>query len=250
MVTDRPARIVAFSALAFALAASLIGAPLPTAIARAFFVVTVLAGLVAGAGLVGPRTQVGAALTALILVVGQTLPLSRSVADPPSPDWRRELESADDRAEVRMRLDAPGWRAALAGAADAWAYVCAEGVGASDSALTLRIQTDRDAWETTIGAGDAIGARPRPEQGGMFRTAVPLSFLRGASEANFEVARTANAGVVRICGTHTIRPSWGEPTSLLVRGGVSVAPSPKGPGRWVIELRLTDAQGRLLISWY
>jgi hypothetical protein len=239
---------VTITSLAVVFAASVIVAPLETAIARGFFVVTVVGAIVAGAGLRGRRTQAIAAAIMALLVVGQRMPGGYPVADPPSPDWRAALTSPDDTATVQMRLDHPEFRAAVARAEAAWAYVCAEGIGGRDAALALDLRTDRTIITCILGAKNAVGARSRPEQGGMYRTPVPLDTLRTATQAM--VSLRAPNGPVRVCGTHSIRPSWGEATSLLFRGGVATAPSPKGPGRWVIELRLVDADDRLLIAWY
>ncbi len=251
MVTAGRMRAASVAATVAALAISVAGTPAQTAIARAFFVVTILAGLVAGAGLRGPRTQLAVALAALVLVIGQVIPGGRPVTEPPSPDWRAVLETTSDRAEVRMRLDASAWRDALGRASAAWAYVCAEGIGSREHALTLHVQTDQAQMAVPVGAPNAIGARPRPEQGGMYRVPVRLDSLHEASVATLSVTLAGTSPTpVRLCGTHSIRPSWGEPTSALVRGGIATAPGPKGPGRWVIELRLVGANDRLLLAWY
>ena len=248
MVTLDRWRWLTIGSLLVAFAASVVATPADTAIARGFFVVTVVGGIVAGAGLRGRRTQAATAGIACLLVVGQRLPGGLPVADPPSPDWRAALTSPDDKATVQMRLDLPEFRAMVTRAASAWAYVCAEGFGGRDDALAVALHTDTTEFGFKLGAKDAIGARPRPEQGGMYRAPVPLEALRGAAQASISVQ--APSGSVRICGTHSIRPSWGEATSLLIRGGVATAPSPKGSGRWVIELRLVDADERILLAWY
>ena len=248
MVTLNRWQWATIGALVVAFASSVIETPTETAIARGFFVVTVVGGIVAGAGLRGPRTQAAAAVIVASLVVGQRLPGGRPVADPPSPDWRAELAEAYSVATVRMRLDLPEWRAAISRADSAWAYVCAEGLAGRDGALLLELQTDRTVFVAELGAKDAIGARPRPEQGGMYRTPINLDVLRGT--AHVTLSLSAPNGPVRVCGTHSIRPSWGEPTSALIRNGTATAPSPKGPGRWVIELRLFGPNDRLLLAWY
>ena len=247
MVTLDRWRWVTIGSLVVAFAASVVAAPADTAIARGFFVVTVVGGIVAGAGLRGRRTQALSATILAALVVGQRTP-GQSVADPPSPDWKVALASADDVASVRMRLDTPEFRVAASRADRAWAYVCAEGIGIGDGGLILNIRTDTAVATAQIGPADAIGARPRPEQGGMYRTPIDLNVLRDASQANLSLQ--APRGPVRVCGTHSIRPSWGGPTSALIRGGITTAPSPKGPGRWVIEIRLVGPDDRLLLAWY
>ena len=247
MVTLDRWRWATLGSLALAFVASVAATSLDTAIARVFFVVTIVGGIVAGAGLRGRRTQAAVAASMALLVVGQRVP-GHPVADPPSPDWRAALESPDDYATVMMRLDLPEFRAAASRAERAWVYVCAEGFGGRDDALALEVRTDQSTFSSTLGAKDAIGARSRPEQGGMYRIPVPLETIRTASEATFSLR--APDGPVRVCGTHSVRPSWGEATSVLLRQGVATAPSPKGPGRWVIELRLVDPDDHLLIAWY
>lgn len=238
------------AALVVALAGSVAGASAEAAVARTFFVVTVLAGLVAGAGLVGARTQAVMAIVAAALVLGQRVP-GHPVADPPSPDWRGTLHLPGDRAEVRMRLDGPEWRAALARAATAWGLVCAEDVGTRPQALRLDLRTDRETVSLPVGAANAVG-RARAGESRRYRVPVPLDALRGADAVTVAVALADDGPPLSLCGTHVIRPSWGEPTSVLIRadGVVEPAPSPRGPGRWGIELRLSDADGRVILAWY
>jgi hypothetical protein len=69
-------------------------------------------------------------------------------------------------------------------AASAWVHVCAEGFGGRDDALTVALHTETTALGFTLGANDAVGARPRPEQGGMYRAPVPLEALRNATQAS------------------------------------------------------------------
>lgn len=247
MVTLDRWRWVTIGSLVVAFAASVVATPADTAIARGFFIVTVVGGIVAGAGLRGRRTQALSATILAALVVGQRTP-GYSVADPPSPDWKVALASADEVASVRMRLDTPEFRVAVSRADSAWAYVCAEGIGVGEGGLILDLRTDTAVATAQIGPTDAIGARPRPNQGGMYRTPINLAVLRDATQATFSLQ--APLGPVRVCGTHSIRPSWGEPTSALVRGGITTAPSPKGPGRWVIEIRLVGPEDRLMLAWY
>ena len=248
MVTLDRWRWVTTGSLVVAFAASVVATPADTAIARGFFVVTIVGGIVAVAEVRGRRTQAATAGIACLLVVGQRLPGGFPVADPPSPDWRAALTSPTDTATVQMRLDLPQFRAMATRAASAWVYVCAEGFGGRDDALTVALHTDTTALGFTLGTNDAVGARPRPEQGGMYRAPVPLEALRNATQASISVK--APSGSVRICGTHSIRPSWGKATSMLIREGAATAPSPKGPGRWVIELRLVGPDDRLLLAWY
>jgi hypothetical protein len=242
---------VTIASLAVAFVSSVIATPVETAIARGFFVITVVGGIVAGAGLRGSRTQATVAIIASGLVLGQRAQGGHPVADPPSPDWRVALTSPDDAATVQMRLDEPGFRAVASRADSAWVYVCAEGIGGRDSGLVLDLRTDRTTVTVEFATKDAVGARSRPGQGGMYRAPIDLEVLRQASIATLSLrAPHVQYTPVRICGTHSIRPSWGEATSVLIRGGVASAPSPKGPGRWVIELRLVDPDDRLLLAWY
>ena len=253
MVTLDRWRWVTIGSLVVAFAVSVVATPADTAIARGFFVVTVVGGIVAGAGLRGRRTQAVSAIAACVLVVGQRTP-GQPVADPPAPDWRVQLDNADDRATVVIGLEDPQWRTAMAQADGIGAYVCAEAIGDRERALMLTISGANGSMQVTLGSRQASGARARPNQGGFYRADVPKAMLSGIPNVTVTVSRDDADGPPAIapflCGAHILRSSAYSSSSVLHRKGQMLVPGPKGPGRWVIELRAEGRDGRVLLAWY
>lgn len=244
---------VTIASLAIAISSSLLATPFETSLARGFFVVTVVGGIVAGAGLHGSRTQAMMAIIASGLVILQRMP-GHPIADPPAPDWRVQLENADDQASVVIGLTDPEWQSAVTESDRIGAYVCAEAIGDRDRALTLTISGANGSMDFAIGAKQAIGARARPNLGGFYRANIPKAILSGIPELTLSVTRDDSDEEPNVapflCGAHILRWSQNSSRSSLLRSGQLLVPGPKGPGRWVIELRAEDANGHVILAWY
>ena len=254
MVTVDHWQRVTITALVVAFTASVVATPSETAMARGFFVIAVVGGIVASAGLRGTRQQASVAVILSGLIVSQRLPWGHPVAEPPAPDWRVQLENVDDRASTVIVLAEPEWQAALARAHSVGVYICAEAIGQRDRALTLTLSGANGSMNFPIGTNQAFGARARPNQGGFYRANVPKAIISGIPEITLSVTRDdfdeRPSVAPFICGAHILRSSRYASQSTLLRSGRLLTPGPKGLGRWVIELRAEDAKGHVILAWY
>ncbi len=236
---------------ALTLVVAIADTPWETAVARAFFVVSIGFGLVIGSGLIGARTQFATALLILTLAVGQRLP-GQAVSNPPSPNWTRTISDTREIAEHRFSLSETAWKTALSKSANASLLVCAEAILDQPDAMTVKIATNNGTVARVVGADDAYGAHPRPDRGGFYRIHIQRDLFDRADEATVTVTTSKIlTPPLRLCGTHSIRPGVDPNASRFFNGtGWITPPGPTSHTRWLIELRLADQDGRTTLAWY
>jgi hypothetical protein len=235
---------VAWGLLGAALLVSLVGVSPPSALARLFFVAVLLGAVVAGAGLVGSRTQLVTAAVLLVLVVlGRAI--DRPVTEPPSSQWTRPLVGPEQliQHEIAVPAGTPSWEAVWRRASGAFVYVCAR--SPLEAADGVELQANGVSLGT-ITEALAAGPRPGPTFVGFYRVPVERAVLERETPARFVLRRQtgATSGPVPVCGTFAIRPTAGQGASRYFDGASWWLPGVTQRGRFTIELRLEDAQGR------
>jgi hypothetical protein len=232
---------------------SLIEVPPATLWARLFFVATVGAALVGAARLAGVRAQVVAAGVLLLLAVGERA-IPRPLVDPPSSQWTVPLGTPDQMIRHTMRLPVgqPSWERTWQRAADAAVFVCARGPLAAEDGLQLLVN---DQSLGTITQEQAIGPRPQPTSIGFYRIRVSREVLERAQPATFVLRHApttpeAARREVEICGTFTYRPTAGLDSSAFFDGVRWTSPGPTQQGRYLVELRIEDREGRAIAAIY
>ncbi len=242
-----PAR---WSLVALAVAVSVAVVPSSAALARLFFVVVILGGLVATLGRLSASVATLAATAALLLVGVQRLPV-RPVIDPPSSQWTQPLRGPDQ--VVRHIIDLPvgqkQWSELWRRAAAAAVWVCARGPLAPSDGLELLVNGQLQA---TITEEAAAGPRPQPTSIGFYRVPVERALLERSRPATFELHRAAGATSrpIEICGTFTYQPTAGIESSTFFDGVAWSSPGPSRQGRFVIELRFENAAGQVFAAFY
>jgi len=229
---------------------SLAGVPAATAVARLFFLVVLVPGLIAGAGLLGRRAQIGVAAALLVLAVMQRA-IDRPVAQPPSSQWTSELRGPDQviRHTIILPLGTREWQSWWRRASGAAVYVCARGPLRAEDGLQLWLNGTRLA---TIAQEQAIGPRPQPTSVGFYRLPVERGDLERNARAVFELRRPPDATVrpVEVCGTFSYRPTAGLEASAFFDGRFWSSPGTERRGRFIVELRIEKDPGRPLAALY
>jgi hypothetical protein len=233
-------------------AVSAIGVPAETVLARLFFVMVLVGGVVAALSVLGGRAQLAASLAVLGLVVVQ-MTAQRPIQDPPSSQWTVELRGPGQliRHVIAPPLGSAGWDRAWAAASGAAAYVCARGPLEDRDGLDLYLNGQRlDRLTQEV----AFGPRPQPSSVGFYRVPVPRTVVERQPRLVFELRRDpaapATARPVEICGTFTYRPTAGLDSSAFFDGGTWTSPGPMQRGRYLIELRVERDPGRPLLALY
>jgi hypothetical protein len=157
--------------VAAALIVSIAGTPLSAALARLFFVVVMLGGLVATLGRLSASVATFTATAALVLVSVQRLPV-RPVVDPPSSQWTQPLQGPDQvvRHVIQLPVGQGQWSELWHRAAGAAVWICARGPLVPSDGLQLVVNGQLLA---TITEEAAAGPRPQPTSIGFYR--VPSS---------------------------------------------------------------------------
>ena len=248
-------RIAPWAVLGAIAVASAAGAPAATALARLFFVGAIVAGLIAAAGLAGPRTQFAVALGLLALVLVQRV-ADRPVPEPPSSQWTAPLRTPAEAIRHTIALPADAqWERLWQRAAGAAVYVCARGLLTEDDGLQLDVN---DEPLGTLTHAHTVGPRPQPTSVGFYRVPVGRDVLERRRPATFTLRRAAGAPAapdpagspVEICGTFTYRPTAGRDASAYFDGARWTSPGTTQQGRFLIELRFEDRAGRILEALY
>lgn len=243
-------QLLPWALLLLALGVTLTGTTPATGAARLFFVVFLLGGIVAAASLIGSRAQLTAAAILLLLVSAQRL-LDRPLATPPSSQWTTPLTTSEEivRHTIRLPLGEPIWERLWNRAADAAAYVCARGPLEHQDGLLLSLGPEPLA---TLTQKQATGPRPQPTSIGFYRIPIARAHLERQPEAVFTLRRAAGAPPrpIDICGTFAYRPTAGQNASAFFDGALWTSPGATKGGRYLIELRLEDADGRPFHIWY
>jgi hypothetical protein len=220
----------------------LIGEPGPTILARLFFLTVLATGLVAGARLIGQRTQVGVAALLLALVLVQRA-IDRPVTEPPSNQWTATLSAGQI---IRHTIKAPvatrEWQRWWQEATGAAAYVCARGPLTPADGLQLYLN---DRLVGTIAQDVAFGIRPEPTSIGFYRLPVTRAALEEQQPSVFELRRAQGATPrpIEVCGTSTYNPTAGLEASAFFNGSTWSSPGPTQHGRYLIELRIEQGAG-------
>lgn len=232
------------------LAVTLAGVTPAAGAARLFFFITLLGGIVAAAGLLGPRAQLAAALLLLSLVATQRL-VERPLAIPPSSQWTTPLAGPSQvvRHTVRLPTGDPAWPRLWTRAVGAAVFVCARGPLIPEDGLLLHLGDEPVARLTQE---QAFGARPQPTSIGFYRLPVSRTLLERHSEAVFTLRRAPGSTPrpIDICGTFSYRPTAGPNSSAFFDGATWTSPGAEKGGRFLIEVRLEDAAGRPFSIWY
>lgn|GEM_PF-801655 len=236
--------------VAAALIVSIAGTPLSAALARLFFVVVMLGGLVATLGRLSASVATFTATAALVLVSVQRLPV-RPVVDPPSSQWTQPLQGPDQvvRHVIQLPVGQGQWSELWHRAAGAAVWICARGPLVPSDGLQLVVNGQLLA---TITEEAAAGPRPQPTSIGFYRVPVERTLLERSRPATFELRRAAGADgrPIDICGTFTYRPTAGIESSTFFDGVVWSSPGPSRQGRFVIELRFENAAGQIFAAFY
>ncbi len=247
---SRTPRWVPWAALGGAGALSAIGAPLPTVIARVFFVTVAGGALVMALEAVGRRAQLLAAGVLLALVVVQ-MTVRRPLETPPPSQWTVELPTPAERVRhtIALPLGKAQWGQWWSGASGAAVYVCARGPLEEADGLDLVLN---DEVLGRITQTHAFGPRPLPTSVGFYRVPVTRAVLERSPSAVFELRRAAAATArpVEICGTFTYRPTAGLESSAFFDGARWTSPGPTQRGRYIVELRIERLPGNALVALY
>lgn len=236
--------------LLLALGVTLTGVSPATGAARLFFVVVLLGGSVAAAALIGSRAQLTVAALLLLLLTAQRL-LDRPLATPPSSQWTTPLAAPAEiiRHTIRLPIGEPTWNRLWSRAAGAAAYVCARGPLDHQDGLLLSLGADPLAILTQE---QATGPRPQPTSIGFYRIPIARPLLERQPEAVFTLRRAPDAPPrpIDICGSFAYHPTAGQNASAFFDGALWSSPGATKGGRYLIELRLEDADGRPFHIWY
>jgi hypothetical protein len=206
--------------------------------------------IVAGAGLVNRRAQVGVA-AALLVLAGAERMIDRPVTEPPSSQWTVELRGPEQvlRHAILLPLGSGQWQSWWGRASGAAVYVCARGPLTAADGLQLWLGGERLA---TITQEAAIGPRPQPTSVGFYRLPVERAQLERDAHAVFELRRAAGATPrpVEVCGTFAYRPTAGLEASAFFDGQSWTGPGTEKRGRYIIELRIESEPGRAMAALY
>ena len=230
--------------------ASVIAAPVPSATARLFFVVLLGGALIAALSVVGRHAQTAAALTLLALVLGQ-IALQNPISPPPSSQWTVALSAPAER--IRHTIAPPtgsaAWSRWWSRATQAAVYVCARGPLTESDGLDLFIG---GGLLTRITQAHASGPRPQPTSVGFYRIPLDRSMIETTTPIDMELRRAPGSSPrpIEVCGTFTHRPTAGIESSAFFDGGTWKSPGVSQRGRYVIEVRLEDADGRVVAALY
>lgn len=243
-------RVLSWALLGVAAVVSLVAVPAPTLLARLFFVLVVLTGLVAGAGLVGPRVQLVTAAAILLLSGAERLPI-RPLHDPPLGQWTVELTSTTQVVEHTLQLPvtSPQWARLWQEAASAHVYLCAQGTVYPEQDLLVEANGEPLG---TVGPGEIYGPPRGDTTLGFYRLPVSREFLEAHQPLTVRIRRTSarDDRPVALCGTFSYRPTASPLSSVLRDGGVPWFPWQDRQGRFIVEVRLEAADGRILAAWY
>ena len=236
--------------LAVSAAASVAGAPVPTVIARVFFVALLGGAIVSSLAVVGRGPQVTASALLLALTLGQGL-IQRPVIPPPSSQWTAALRGPAERIKhtIALPVGSGEWQRWWERAKGAAVYVCARGPLTEEDGLELFVGGQRLA---TITQAQAIGPRPQPTSVGFYRIPVDRALLEAAAPLLLELRRGSDASArpIDVCGTFTHRPTAGIESSAFFDGVTWKSPGPTQRGRYILELRLEEAPGRTIAALY
>jgi hypothetical protein len=233
---------LAWAFFAAAVVASCIGVPLPTFLARLFFVLVLAGGLVAGAGLLGSRGQVTAAATLLLLVIAQRA-IDRPVSEPPSNQWTASLAAGQIiRHTIKLPVDTRQWRTWWQHATGAAAYVCVRGPLSASDGVQLSLNQQLVA---TITQEQAFGLRPEPTSIGFYRLPLERASLEAQQPSVFELTRAPGADPrpIEVCGTSSYRPTAGLDASAFFDGTRWTSPGLTQHGRFLVEVRIEQVDG-------
>ena len=227
---------------------SVLAAPLPTAIARVFFVTLLGGAIVAALAAVGRAAQLTGAAALLVLTLGQ-VSIDRPVQAPPSSQWTVTLRTPAERLRhtIALPVGTRQWQAWWARATGAAVYVCARGPVSEADALDLYVGAERAARVTQE---QAIGPRPQPTSVGFYRIPIERARLEGAAPLVLELRRGAEARPIEVCGTFAYQPSAGLESSAFFDGVRWISPGLTQRGRYIVELRLEERPGRTVAALY
>ena len=237
-------------ALAASAVAGVVAAPVPTAIARTFFVLLLGGAVVSALAVVGRTAQLWAAVLLLALTLGQGF-VDRPVAQPPSSQWTASLRTPTERIRhtIALPVESAQWRRWWERASGAAVYVCARGPLEEADALDLFVGGRRLA---RITQAQAVGPRPQPTSVGFYRVPIERTLLEATSPLVLELRRGTDAAArpIDVCGTFTYRPTAGIESSAFFDGATWTSPGPSQRGRFILELRLEEAPGRTVAALY
>lgn len=227
-----------------------IGAPLPTVVARLWFVCALGGAVVAALAVVGPRAQTVAGSLLLVLALGQSA-VQRTIPEPPSSQWTVALRTPAERIRhtIALPVGTAEWNRWWSRATGAAAYVCARGPLAEVDGLDLFAG---DQHLARITQSEAIGPRPQPTSVGFYRVPIERTLLESGEPLVLELRRAPDAAPrpLEICGTFTYRPTAGIESSTFFDGLTWKSPGMTRRGRFLIELRIEEGEGRAVAALY
>jgi hypothetical protein len=227
-----------------------LGAPVATVLARAFFVLVAGGAVVAALSVVGRRAQAIAA-AALLVLMGAQVAAPGSVTEPPPSQWTVALSAPGQRVRHTMQLplDSPAWDRWWVRASGAAVYVCARGPLEEADGLDLWLG---DQPLARVTQAQAFGPRPQPTSVGFYRIPVTRPALERSATAVFELRRAPGSTTrpVEVCGTFTYRPTAGIESSAFFDGARWTSPGPTQRGRYIVELRIEKQPGSALVALY
>ena len=225
-----------------------VGAPAPTLVARAFFVLIVGGALVASLVVAGPGWQTGAAGTLLALTLIE-ITIRRPMPDPPPSQWLVQLTSPVQRLRhtVLLPLGTAEWQRAWSRATTAAIHVCARGPLDASTGPEVYLNDERVARMT-----EELAYGPGPELTSVrfYRVPVTRAALEGSAKAVIELRLGPPARPVEICGTFTYRPTAGLDSSQFFDGSEWHSPGSSQHGRYAIEVRLEDSNRKPVMALY
>ena len=232
-----------------ALLVGVIGAPPPTMWTRLYFGVLILCGVVALAGLAGQRVQLAVAAVICVLALSQRVG-HHTVADPPPSQWTAFLREPTQRIEhqVLLPVGSASWDRLWRHATSAGIYVCARGPLTPEARLQVLVG---DELLATLTESYAFGPRPQPTSVGFYRVPVSRRALEKERPATLVLRQEAGAGQpAEICGTFSYRPTAGLGASRFFDGVAWSSPGLTQQGRFLLEVRIEDAEQRALAAFY